>query len=196
MAFITLQDAQAAAQRVSANRTMTKMASVVLKESASAFKATDSYDIFLSHCLKDAEKVLGVKAIFEEHGHSVYVDWIEDPQLDRKNVTPATADRLRTRMARCASMIFATSENSPDSKWMPWELGYFDGLQKGRIAILPLVGTEGAGFEGQQYLGLYPKIEKLLSDGKLKPFVTKGLGTKTYLPLKDFQSGITQFKTY
>jgi hypothetical protein len=41
---------------------------------------------------------------------------------------------------------------------MPWELGYFDGFRPGHVAIFPLVKTPGSGFEGQEYLGLYPYI--------------------------------------
>jgi len=197
MAYLTISDTEGALQRTQARRQIAKAATVVLKESASAFRSTDSFDVFLSHCLKDADKVLGVKAYLEEQHLKVYVDWIEDPQLDRGKVTPATADHLRTRMAACASMIFATSDNSPDSKWMPWELGFFDGLRKGRIAILPLIASEGATFDGQQYLGLYPKIEKLpLTTGGFQVFVTNGVGTKTYISLKDFRDGVTQFKSY
>ena len=37
---------------------------------------------------------------------------------------------LRQRMDHCRFLLFATSKASPDSKWMPWELGYFDGLRR------------------------------------------------------------------
>jgi len=80
---------------------------------------------------------------------------------------------------------------------MPWELGYFDGLRQGRIAILPLVANDGARFQGQEYLGLYPLVERLPArDGVTRPFVTKGLGTRTFMNLDDFRSGATTFKIY
>jgi hypothetical protein len=44
---------------------------------------------------------------------------------------------------------------------MPWELGYFDGFRPGHVAILPLVKATGAGFNGQEYLGLYPYVEDI-----------------------------------
>jgi hypothetical protein len=44
---------------------------------------------------------------------------------------------------------------------MPWELGYFDGRRLGRVGIRPIVATAGAGFHGQEYLGLYPVIEQI-----------------------------------
>jgi hypothetical protein len=44
---------------------------------------------------------------------------------------------------------------------MPWELGYFDGIKTGYVWILPLVAQDDSEFKGQEYLGLYPPVEKL-----------------------------------
>ncbi len=51
---------------------------------------------------------------------------------------------------------------------MPWELGYFDGLKRGRVGIFPIVANAGDAFQGQEYLGLYPLYEEInfLSHGK------------------------------
>ena len=133
MAYITVNDAAEAFQQAYQSRPLTKAAefgsqpapqrvpiaksaTLILKEAAAAVKPTDKFDVFLSHCLRDAEKILGVKAYIERQGLSVYVDWIDDPQLDRANVTAATADRLRVRMEMSLVMLFATSDNSPNSK--------------------------------------------------------------------------------
>jgi hypothetical protein len=45
--------------------------------------ALNGYDIFLSHCFKDRELADGLTEQFESLGYTVYVDWREDPQLDR-----------------------------------------------------------------------------------------------------------------
>jgi hypothetical protein len=118
--------------------------------------ATKVYDIFLSHSTNDAEEVLGLKLTLEDLGYSVYVDWIEDPQLDRSNVTKATADKLRERMKSCKSLFYAYSVNATNSKWMPWELGYFDAL-KDKAAVLPIraVADSNDTYTGSEYLGLY-----------------------------------------
>jgi hypothetical protein len=64
-------------------------------------------------------------------------------------------------MENSNAMIFATSEASPSSKWMPWELGFFDGKRGAdKVAILPLVDTEGKEFRGQEYLALYGRVER------------------------------------
>ena len=142
-------------------RFQTKSASEILFNEAVRVKKTDSFNIFLSHSYLDWESVLALKLDIEEMGFSIYVDWIVDASLDRTNVTKETANLLRDRMARCDSLFVATSPNSSNSKWMPWELGYFDGIKK-RVAILPVLDTTQASdyFEGQEYLGLYHYITK------------------------------------
>lgn len=121
------------------------------------FDASETYDIFLSHSYKDATVVLGTRDIIRDLGFSVYVDWIEDPQLDRTSVTAETAQVLRERMRSCRSLLYAASEKSTESRWMPWECGYADGL-KGRCAILPLTEEPEDGFRGKEYMGLYPYV--------------------------------------
>ena len=134
-----------------------KSASLVLAESIASQNAAKEYDIFLSHASMDAEIILGVKAILESYNYSVYVDWIDDQQLDRNQVTPATAETLRARMNMCRSLFYATTDNHSRSKWMPWECGYFDG-RKNRTAILPVTSTGTESYQGQEYLGLYPYV--------------------------------------
>lgn len=121
--------------------------------------AIKTYDIFLSHSTNDSEKVAGLKLLLEDMGYSVYIDWIEDPQLNRANVTKATAAVLKGRMHTCRSLFYAFSENSSGSKWMPWELGYFDGIKQ-KAAVLPIkAGAQSTDtFTGTEYLGLYHYI--------------------------------------
>ncbi len=140
-----------------------KLAKTVLNEEVAAAKSKSNFDIFLSHSTTDAQIILGVKGVLEDHGNTVYVDWLEDPQLDRSHVTPSTAEVIRARMRMCKSLVYVHSTNSGSSKWMPWELGYFDGFD-GAVAILP-VTKYGESFEGQEYLGLYPYIDEAPSKG-------------------------------
>jgi hypothetical protein len=137
-------------------------AKAILNESINqqkTFSATaKTYDIFLSHSSSDASLVTGLKLELEDLGYSVYVDWIEDPKLSRANVTKDTALVLQERMKRCKSLIYAFSENATNSKWMPWELGYFDGI-KGTVAVLPISKSSKSSFQGSEYLGIYYYIQ-------------------------------------
>ncbi len=148
-------------------RNFSKSASVVLAEATASQKEVEkTYDIFLSHSFRDADLILGVKLKLEDHGHTVYVDWIEDPQLDRLKVNKSTAEKLRNRMQSCKCLCYATTPSSSDSKWMPWECGYMDG-KKNRVAILPLTES-GQSYAGQEYLGIYPYIDEAPPDGESK----------------------------
>ncbi len=145
------------------NDNLSTKASTILSKSISEqklFSATPgkTFDIFLSHSSDDAKLVAGLKLELEDLGFSVYVDWIEDAHLDRKNVTKKTALLLQQRMKQCRTLIYAFSENASNSKWMPWELGYFDGI-KGKVAVLPISKTSKSSFVGSEYLGIYYYVQ-------------------------------------
>ncbi|HJF16088.1 MAG TPA: toll/interleukin-1 receptor domain-containing protein [Globicatella sulfidifaciens] len=132
----------------------------ILNETIQEQQNRNSFDIFLSHSSKDKQLILGVKQFIEDSGYSVYIDWVDDPQLDRANVNVQTADVLRTRMKQSKFLLYVDSNNATASKWMPWELGYFDGYKPNKIGILPIRQNPEGYYTGQEYLGLYPKIEK------------------------------------
>lgn len=130
-----------------------------------------NFDVFLSYSFRDAVLILGLKRVLEGDGLSVYVDWIEDPQLDRARVNATTAAHLRERMKRCRLLVYATSQNASTSRWMPWELGFFDGVHgPDRVAICPIARGAGS-YTGEEYLGLYKTLEKVRDAGLSRPFV-------------------------
>ncbi|MDD5159078.1 MAG: toll/interleukin-1 receptor domain-containing protein [Sulfuricurvum sp.] len=147
---------------LNANRLFKSAHSVYVSDS-------DSFDIFLSHSYNDRAIIPALKRELESFGYKVYVDWINDRLLSRDNVTKETAQILQKRMKQSKSLIYATSENSSTSRWMPWELGYFDGIKDKMVAILP-IKKYGNGFQenfkGEEYLGLYYYIDKDEISGK------------------------------
>lgn len=165
MAIFTENEVRARArQSVATDRLIKKAyashsARDVLREATESFSEAKNYDIFLSHSIKDEELVLGIKSIFEDLSYTVYVDWIDDPQLNRSKVTPETAAILRHRMSSSKSLLYVTTENAENSKWMPWECGYFDGLKE-KVAIVPVKASAVSSYSGQEYLGLYPYCVK------------------------------------
>lgn len=91
----------------------------------------------------DKEVVKGLYNTLTEQGFSVYVDWIVDPDLNRSFVTKESAEKIRKRMDQSRSLLYAISTNAEMSKWMPWELGYVDGIPGHKCAILPVTKTSG-----------------------------------------------------
>lgn len=145
--------------------TRTFSATDIITEGHQIGDSLKTYDIFLSHSSNDNELIAGIKLILQDMGYSVYVDW-NDPVLDPNHVTPQTASVLRKRMAQCRSLIYAFSENASNSKWMPWELGYFDALKNSRVAVLPIRQDAYKAYSGSEYVGLYYVIQKAYVEGK------------------------------
>lgn len=159
MAYFQKQDAHnASAQYRSQFNRVGRSAAQILQDQVRLTTDYDRFDIFLSHASRDAELILGVKAILEGSGFKVYVDWIDDAHLDRVRVTKETADLLRRRMKQSSSLLWVATDAASQSKWMPWELGYFDGFRSNHVAILPLVDSATSSFEGQEYLALCPLV--------------------------------------
>lgn len=173
-----------------------KMTDRILKEEAASATDYEKFDIFLSHASKDAELVLGTKAILEGLGHKVYVDWIDDAQLDRSNVSTETAELLRKRMRQSNSLIWMATDAASESKWMPWELGYFDGFKPKHVAILPLTDSATDSFRGQEYLALYPVITQDQYKGSTTTDVFVESKGNEWSTLKNFARGAASFNKY
>lgn len=158
-------------------------------------RITDSsakYDIFLSHSSEDNEIIAGLKLLFEDFHFSVYVDW-NDPELNPQYVTPQTAETLRNRMANCKCLIYAYSENARGSKWMPWELGYFDGLKQSMVAVLPISKVSSKSIEGSEYVGLYNVIDIDTIQGSTDKTLWVNNGTE-YVKMSGWLQGTKPYK--
>lgn len=161
MALFTESSVRNRARKESTN--FSKASSDLLAERVQKQASVSGFDIFFSHAFDDKELLEGTLLLLEDLGYSVYLDWKNDPQLDRTKVTTATAATLRKRMESCRCLLFAVTPDAKDSVWMRWELGWKDG-ENGRVAILPIEGSTTDKWEGQQFLGLYPYA----SDGPIK----------------------------
>lgn len=158
MSFISKHDLnRIVGQAYKSTRSTKAITDAILEQSGHK----NQYDIFLSHSYSDKETILQLNYLLEEElGLSVFVDWIESPELDRSKVTPSTAAKMRDIMNRCTSLVYAISTTSSDSKWMPWELGYSD-AQHGRVAVLPIAdsASSAATYRNQEFVGIYPYIQ-------------------------------------
>lgn len=161
MAIFTESKVRSRARRESTN--FSKASSDLLEERVRKQASVYGFDVFLSHAFDDKELLEGTVLLLEDLGYSVYLDWKNDPQLDRAKVTTATAAVLRERMRSCQCLLFAVTPEAKDSVWMRWELGWKDG-ENGRVAILPIEGSTTDAWTGQQFLGLYPYA----SDGAIR----------------------------
>jgi hypothetical protein len=161
-----------------------------LSQKSLEFTSEKTYDIFLSHSYLDADEIDALYEDIIDMGFSVYIDWKEDRDLDRSNVTKETANLLRQRMNNCKSLLFVTTSNSTNSKWCPWELGYFDG-KKGMSAIFPVldISTTTDIYTGTEYLGIYPYITKDTIQGTTKQTLWVNNDVTTYVLFENWLRG-------
>lgn len=155
MAFITRSQIQAYERGISvANESVASMqAKAVSLNSASA-----QVTIFLSHSSKDRELLKPTISFLRSHGVSVYVDWMDEGMPDV--VSGETAKRIKAKIRDQKKFMVIVTENSKDSRWIPWELGFADPV-KGmeHIAILPI--SDNGSFAQNEYMKIYPKIQRV-----------------------------------
>lgn len=156
MSLFTDSDLRSRAAR---GKPIYKSVQAALEEHVLDSASRKEFDIFLSHSFDDKELILGITLTLEDMGYTIYVDWIHDRNLSRDKVTKETAQVLRQRMISSKSLFFATTSNSNSSKWMPWELGFKDGHNR-KAAILPVASSSMSSYTGQEYLGIYPYIQR------------------------------------
>ncbi len=114
--------------------------------------------VFLSHSSKDELKLPYIISFLEKYGVKVYIDK-NDPRLP-KETSPKTAQILKDNIEKCNKFILLVSENSKDSRWIPWELGLADiAKNTSNVALLPIANDYfKAAWTKQEYLGLYDRI--------------------------------------
>lgn len=130
---------------------------VLHENQAMARQRSDRYDLFISHSYLDKPLIYTLVHLFNNAGYAVYVDWIEDPQLDRSHVTSTTAEAVKMRVQQSRGLAYIATGNTAKSKWCPWELGLGDGLL-GKSCILPILEEESSVYQGVEYLGIYPYL--------------------------------------
>lgn len=131
-----------------------------IRSKASAPPETARQDIFLSHSQRDGSLIPGVLAFFDSFAASVYVD-VLDASFPA-TPSPFTAQKVKLHIKICRRLVVLVSEdNTPTSRWIPWEMGVGDGLRSyAHVALLP-VGRSASltgWLPNQEYFGIYPRI--------------------------------------
>lgn len=135
------------------------VARMPINEQQRTFSAgsNELFDVFLSYNINDKDVVKGIYYVLKNMGFKVYVDFMVDPQLDRRSVTKESAECIQSRLKHSKSLIYAQSSNAAMSKWMPWELGVVDG-NTSKCFVMPVQKGYEIINSRQEYLLLYPVI--------------------------------------
>lgn len=152
MAILTESEVIARSKTVSRSSNM-------IKAFNKSYSLSETFDVFLSHSSNEPDNIIfGIKGLLEDSQLKVYLDKVDDPQMSPAHVTPETADILRMRMRQSNSLLYVYSRHSTQSRWMPWELGFFDGM-KGNVGIFPVLRDKQFTYKGEEYLGIYPYVD-------------------------------------
>lgn len=126
----------------------------------SQLEQVKEYDLFLSHSSVDSSLLLELKSKLNHSNINVYIDWVSDRNALKRELTNVnTANTIVERLKSSKALLYIHTEASENSKWTPWEIGYFHAL-KGKICIY-----NPNNIEKSAYLDLYPTV--ILEDNKL-----------------------------
>lgn len=90
-----------------------------------------TYDFFISHSSADFHEVQNLITTLNMKNKNVYCDWINDTDYLKRNlVGEATKTVIEKRMNQSNAVLFVSSNNSQNSKWVKYELNYFHQLKK------------------------------------------------------------------
>lgn len=115
--------------------------------------------IFLSHSNLDRNLLPHAKSIFKDHGREVWVD-VDDVVL-RGLPGGKAASYLRERIGESSHLIVLVTSNLSSSRWIPWELGFGDGVRtRAKIGLLPIIQDAASGWPAErEYFSIYNVIE-------------------------------------
>jgi len=128
--------------------------------------------VFLSHSHHDGDIVSQTVSLLGEYGVDLYIDWKDHTMPEITG--PNTANRLKKKIQELRKFILLASNRALASHWVPWELGVADATNGLRnVAIMP-VEDVGEAWRGNEYIAIYPRIEKDPKTAKLFVVFTDG----------------------
>lgn len=119
-----------------------------------------SCDTFFAHSSDDIELIKKIIEYFHMLGAKPYIDK-DDMELP-EHTDIDTAKKLKSNIGACKRFVIVVTDNSINSKWVPWELGVADMLKSYQnVAILPIESVDiDENFKGNEYLGIYKQIRE------------------------------------
>jgi hypothetical protein len=128
---------------------------VTAKASVRETRASAQASVFLSHSHQDRDLVQAGASLVANQTISVYVDWLD---TDMPAITsPETAAKLRAKIRENRRFLLLATDKSLASRWVPWELGYADGVKPADIAVMPVL--DRLTDQPTEYIHLYARVE-------------------------------------
>lgn len=155
MPIITEQELrQAASKRLNLNESIHAEIRKAFSDSPRGKEVT----VFLSHSHKDQEQVKQLVVFLRKLGIRIYVDWMDDDMP--QTTSGITASKIKEKIKDNKKFILLATNNAINSKWCNWELGLGDAAKYIKHISLFPVANNNRRWEGNEYLQIYPRIEK------------------------------------
>lgn len=117
--------------------------------------------VFISHKHSDLEYLKGfIDYLKSNYKINPYIDSMDSEMP--QNTCPQTAERIKYVIGKCYKFILLATNDALSSKWCNWEVGIADKtkFENNDMAILPMVDDIYTPYNGNEYLSLYPRIER------------------------------------
>jgi hypothetical protein len=145
-------------------------------------------DAFISHYRTDMEKARALEQRIKGWGFSCFIDG-DDAELAKKKENRRSVEDdltlaayIRGKLRDCRCIIYAYSASSPQSRWMQWELGFFDGRwgprQIGRYDLDEGRADGGEGDARKQDVLEYLHVYEELRPETLRDFLRGACSTR------------------
>lgn len=129
------------------------------------FRKSETFKLkkaFLCHSHKDKSLVEGMIVLLRESGVELYVDWLDNTLPEKPD--KRTAEKIQNKISNSDIFLFLATDNSMNSRWCPWEIGYADASS---INIFVIPTSLNNNTYGNEYLELYQRIDMGNVGGKL-----------------------------
>lgn len=124
-----------------------------------SIEAMMRFDVFISHSSTNEEMLIPLFRKLNKAGMVAYIDWVNDRErLPRETCCAETAAVLGERIRQSRLFLFVVSDESLQSTWCAWELGFAAAVG---IPIY-LYAVQEASIPLPEFLRAYPIID--LSD--------------------------------
>lgn len=98
---------------------------------SSQHKIHQKFDVFLSHSYGRQQELLAIKEMLNRQGMVVYVDWINDAEMMRREKQNSdTFKVLNERLSQSSTFLFIQTKESLESKYCMDEVDFFKNMNR------------------------------------------------------------------
>lgn len=126
------------------------------------------YDIYLCHSSRDTSEVIQVKNYIESKESKTVCALDMNSRLTANGgLDSQTIEFIKEKLNSSNELYLLLSNNTTDSVWLSWQIGYFESLKPKNIKTFSVIEEskqEVLSFKGKEFFGLYPEYNMTEDD--------------------------------